>query len=85
MLGVGNYCKVLLTHSISNPMQKVAIKVIDKIRLADEFNLDHNEILKQLRDLMALDHKGVVKYFEIYHDVSSIYLVMEYLDGTSIK
>ena len=85
MLGVGNYCKVLLTHSIPNPMQKVAIKVIDKIRLADEFNLDHNEILKQLRDLMTLDHKGVVKYFEIYHDVSSIYLVMEYLDGTSIN
>jgi serine/threonine protein kinase len=85
MIGVGNYCKVLLTHSIINPMQKVAIKVIDKIRIADEFNLDHNEILKQLRDLMALDHKGVVNYFEIYHDVSNIYLVMEYLDGISIN
>jgi serine/threonine protein kinase len=34
---------------------------------------------------MVLDHKGVVRYFEIYHDVSSIYLVMEYLDGQSIE
>lgn len=34
---------------------------------------------------MALDHKGIVRYFEIYHDVQNIYLVMEYLEGVSIE
>ena len=46
ILGVGNYCKVLLTHSVVNPTQQVAIKVIDKIKIAEDLNLNHIEILE---------------------------------------
>ena len=75
---------MILTHSIFNPELKVAIKVIDKIKLGEDQNLDHLEITDQLKNLYSLDHRGVVKILEIYNDNTNVYLVMEYIKGTPI-
>ena len=41
--------------------------------------------MEQLRNLGALDHKGVVKNFELYSDTTSFYIVMEYIEGVPIN
>ncbi len=75
---------MILAHSIFIPKLQFAIKVIDKIKLVKDQNLDYLEITDQLKNLYSLDHKGVVKYLETYNDNTNLYLVMDYIKGTLI-
>lgn len=56
---------------------KVAIKVMDKVKLADNVGL----IMDEVNTLNDLDHPNIVKYFETYNDHKYIYLIMEYVKG----
>lgn len=82
ILGTGHFGKLLLTNSIFNKDQMVAIKVLDKIKLQEEESID--SVISEIEILNKLDHKCIVKYLEMYNDSSNLYFVMEYIEGTSI-
>ena len=66
-----------MTHNRHDVSHKVAIKVLDKHKLAE--NID--QIIEEVGILNKLDHPNIVKYFETYDDSKYIYLVMEYVQG----
>ena len=80
VLGVGAFGKVFKTHNIYDPNLKVAIKVMNKLKLDDKLNC----IMDEVQTLNTLDHPNIVKYFETYNDQKYIYLVMEYIEGQAL-
>ena len=77
VLGVGAFGRVFMTTNAWDQNFKVAIKVLDKHKLAE--NIDC--IMEEVEILNKLDHPNIVKYFETYNDTKYIYLVMEYIQG----
>jgi serine/threonine protein kinase len=77
ILGAGAFGKVFLSNNIANPSFKVAIKVLNKIKLGDSLDC----IKEEVEVLTKLDHPNIVKYYETYEDTKYIYLVMEYCAG----
>ena len=77
MLGAGAFGKVFHTQNKHDASFEVAIKVLDKVKLADSIN----SIMNEVAILNALDHPNIVKYYETYNDEKFIYLVMEYISG----
>ena len=77
VLGVGAFGRVFMTTNAHDQNFKVAIKVLDKHKLAENIEC----IMEEVDILNKLDHPNIVKYFETYNDTKYIYLVMEYIQG----
>ena len=77
VLGVGAFGRVFMTTNAHDQNFKVAIKVLDKHKLAENIEC----IMEEVEILNKLDHPNIVKYFETYNDTKYIYLVMEYISG----
>lgn len=69
---------MFLGQNILDPQHRVAIKVLNKERLAKEADITLEEILEEFNILKQLDHPNIVKYYETYDDPRHLYLVMEY-------
>jgi len=80
VIGSGAFGKVYLTHNLYNEDHKVAVKVLNKIKLRGHFDAIDEEIAI----LTKLDHPNIVKYCETYKDDKFIYLVMEYIQGADL-
>ena len=68
---------MFLSYNIANPSFKVAIKVLNKSKLASHIDAIQEEVII----LTKLDHPNIVKYYETYIDTKYMYLVMEYCPG----
>lgn len=65
---------------ISDPSQQYAVKIIDK-----QLMKQHSEFVeRELGILKGLDHPNIVRFYEVYEDENSFYLVMEYCSGGDI-
>ena len=80
VIGSGAFGKVYLTHNLYNEDHKVAVKVLNKIKLRGHLDAIDEEIAI----LTKLDHPNIVKYYETYKDDKFIYLVMEYIEGSDL-
>ena len=80
MLGQGAFGKVYLITSKHDSNFKVAIKVLDKVKLKENICCVQEEV----SILQQLDHPNIVRYYETYNDVKYVYMVMEYVDGISM-
>jgi len=58
------------------PGTNVAIKIIDKAKVEDM-----NDIQREIEIMGILDHKNVIKLFEIYDEPKKMQLVMELVQG----
>ena len=77
VIGAGAFGKVFLSHNISDPSFKVAIKVLNKNKLKRHIKV----IREEVKILTKLDHPNIVKYYETYEDQKYMYLVMEHCSG----
>lgn len=66
-----------MTNNKFNPNHYVAIKLMNKKKLANELEFIYTEI----KILNTLDHPNIVKYYETYDDTDYVYLIMEYING----
>jgi serine/threonine protein kinase len=57
-----------------NPEEKVAIKVINKVKI----NQQVDKVMNEIEVLKDLDHPHIVKYVEFYENEYNMYLVMEH-------
>ena len=80
VIGSGAFGKVYLSHNLHNEDHKVAIKVLNKVKLKGHLDAIEEEIAI----LMKLDHPNIVKYYETYKDDKFIYIVMEYIQGADL-
>ncbi|CAB0029630.1 unnamed protein product [Trichogramma brassicae] len=79
-IGKGNFAVVRkATHIVTGSM--VAIKIIDKTRLSEE-NLA--KIFREVSIMKRLNHKHVIKLYQVMETEKMIYLVTEYAEGGEI-
>jgi serine/threonine protein kinase len=63
--------------------RRVAIKVLPVVRLQDPTALDR--FYREARAAAALDHPNVVRVYDLDRDGEVHFLVMEFIDGTSLQ
>ncbi|CAI2365374.1 unnamed protein product [Moneuplotes crassus] len=83
--GDGLLGKVFIASIKDEPEQKVAIKAIAK----KQMNLSNKDIsamkvLEEVKILEKLDHPNMCTYIESYETEKTIYIVMEYFEGTQL-
>ncbi|OMJ85840.1 hypothetical protein SteCoe_12753 [Stentor coeruleus] len=76
-IGVGTFGVVKVGHNLSNPKEKVAVKVIFKNKL----NTSAKRLKYEIDILLTLDHPNIIKCFETFEDENHIYIVMEFCSG----
>jgi tRNA A-37 threonylcarbamoyl transferase component Bud32 len=81
-LGQGGMGSVFLAdHAALN--RKVAIKVLHKTRAGDELAVERFH--REARAAAALDHPNIVRLFDISQGAGVHFLVMEYVEGTTLQ
>jgi len=79
-LGEGSYGKVFKAREISTG-RVIAVK---KMSLGNSQS-KYNKIKKEIDLLKSLDHPNIVKYYDFFQEEEYIYLMMEYLEGCTLK
>ena len=79
-LGEGSYGKVFKAREISTG-RVIAVK---KMSIGDSKS-KYNKIIKEINLLKSLDHPNIVKYYDFFQEEEYIYLMMEYLEGCTLK
>lgn len=74
-LGKGAFGKVFKAQSLTDQSFTVAIKMLSKKHMSEK---DISDLGDEVQILNHLDHPNIVKYYEVYEDKKSLYLVMEY-------
>lgn len=82
VIGIGGMAVVYKAHDVANNMT-VAVKI-----MKDEY-IDNEEFCRRFRNesraIALLSHKNIVKVFDVYNTPKLQYLVMEYIDGITLK
>ncbi|KAJ3272985.1 Map microtubule affinity-regulating kinase [Terramyces sp. JEL0728] len=77
-IGEGSFAKVKI--AIHQPtQQKVAIKIIDKTKMIDEYSIKN--VHREAQVLRSLDHPNIIKLFEVMETKKNIFLILEYAEG----
>lgn len=81
-LGSGGMGQVFLCeHKLMR--RRVAVKVLPTQKAADPSSLDR--FYREARAVAALDHQNIVRAYDIDQDENLHFLVMEYVDGSSLQ
>ncbi|KAJ3130517.1 Map microtubule affinity-regulating kinase [Nowakowskiella sp. JEL0407] len=80
-IGEGSFAKVKLgIHRLTN--QQVAIKIIDKDKLPDEYSLKN--LHREVSVMRLLDHPNIIKLYEVIETKKELHLVLEYAAGGEV-
>ena len=79
-LGEGSYGSVFKAREISTG-RVVAVK---KMLIGDSPS-KYKKTIKEINLLKKLDHPNIVKYYDYFEDEENIYIIMEYLEGCTLK
>ena len=80
LIGNGAYGKVYKAKDLKTN-NIVAVK---KIKI-NNLNINYEYVLKEINILKNLSHQNIVKYYNYYEEHDNIYIIMEYLEGGTIK
>ncbi|XP_025109831.1 uncharacterized protein LOC112573563 isoform X3 [Pomacea canaliculata] len=81
-LGKGNFARVELAHHTVTGC-KVAIKIIDRSKLKDDYQKDH--IHREARILGQLRHPNIIRLYETLKATTLHCLVLEYASGGDLQ
>ncbi|KAJ3132544.1 MAP/microtubule affinity-regulating kinase 3 [Physocladia obscura] len=77
-IGEGSFAKVKLAiHRLTK--QRVALKIIDKDHLPDEYSLKN--IHREAQIMRLLDHPNIIQLYEVMETKKELFLVLEYAVG----
>ena len=76
-IGDGSFGKVFKACLRQDPTKIVAIKKIDKEKMAKA----HDFLIEEVKILNKLDHPNIVRFHEVYNDEKFLYIVQEYCSG----
>ena len=79
-LGEGSYGSVFKAREISTG-RIVAVKKM----LIDDSPSKYKKNIKEINLLKKLDHPNIVKYYDFFEEEEYIYIMMEYLEGCTLK
>jgi len=81
-LGKGSFGEVKVAINIYTN-QEVAIKIVDNTRVAGEENL--HQLREEIRILSLLDHRHVVKLYDVIETQCHVYIVLELIEGQELS
>ena len=79
-IGKGAFGKVFKAREISTG-RLVAVK---QIKINQSRN-NYENIIKEINLLKKIDHPNIVKYYNYFEEENKIYIIMEYLEGGTLK
>ena len=80
-LGQGTFgIVVLATHQLTK--EKVAVKILEKEKIIQE--ADKTRIEREIKILKNLRHNNIVHLYDIKETPSSLYIIMEYVQGKEL-
>ena len=80
-LGQGTFgIVVLATHQLTK--EKVAVKILEKEKIIQE--ADKTRIEREIKILKNLRHNNIVHLYDIKETPSSLYIIMEYIQGKEL-
>lgn len=75
MLGSGSFGEVRVgTHVVTG--EKVALKILDKAKISTTSDL--NMVVHEIQVLKLINHKNLVRLYEVFESPKSIYMALEY-------
>ena len=80
-LGQGTFGLVRLGTHIQTG-EKVAIKILEKNRILE--NSDKTRVEREIKILKSLHHKNIARLYSVIQTSTSIYLFMEYVEGSEL-
>ena len=81
IIGSGTFGTVrIATHCLTN--EKVAVKVLDKVRILEEINKTRFE--REIKILKLLHHRNLIQLYSVIQNSTTIYLIMEYAEGDEL-
>ena len=81
-LGTGGMGSVYLCEHVLM-RRRVALKVLPNDKVSDPVVLER--FYREARAVAALDHRNIVRAHDIDHDGNLHFLVLEYVDGSSLQ
>ena len=79
-LGEGSYGRVFKAREMSTG-RIIAVK---KVLIGNSHSI-YKKTIKEINLLKNLDHPNIVKYYDYFEEEDCIYLMMEYLEGCTLK
>eukprot|EP01126_Amoeba_proteus_P042849 TRINITY_DN466_c0_g1_i2.p1 TRINITY_DN466_c0_g1~~TRINITY_DN466_c0_g1_i2.p1 ORF type:complete len:182 (+),score=14.18 TRINITY_DN466_c0_g1_i2:110-655(+) len=78
-LGTGGF-SIVKEATSKDDGEKYAVKIIDKSIIKEDIKL----LKREIGIMQQADHKNILKLHEIYEDETSIYIVMELVNGSEL-
>ena len=75
-IGEGTFGKVKLAYSANNPKIKYACKILEKSNIKEED--DFKRCQREMEILSTMNHRNVIKTYEIISKNNRFYIIMEY-------
>jgi len=79
-LGEGSYGKVFKAREISTGR----VLAVKKIQINNSLT-KYKKTIKEINLLKNLDHPNIVKFYDFFEEEKNIYLMMEFLEGCTLK
>ena len=79
-LGEGSYGKVFKAREISTGR----VLAVKKIQINNSLT-KYKKTIKEINLLKNLDHPNIVKFYDFFEEEDNIYLMMEFLEGCTLK
>ena len=79
-LGEGSYGKVFKAREISTGR----VLAVKKIQINNSLT-KYKKTIKEINLLKNLDHPNIVKFYDFFEEEENIYLMMEFLEGCTLK
>ena len=79
-LGKGSYGKVFKAREISTGR----VLAVKKIQINNSLT-KYKKTIKEINLLKNLDHPNIVKFYDFFEEEENIYLMMEFLEGCTLK
>jgi serine/threonine-protein kinase ULK/ATG1 len=83
-LGSGSYSNVYLGRNLINKCM-LAIKKINLLSLSEKLKRMIREEVNIMQKIMKNPHPNIVKCIDIIDDIDTIYIIMEYCDGSDLS
>ena len=79
-LGEGTFGLLrIATHILTG--EKVAVKILDRQKIKES---DKKRIEREIKILKIMHHNNIVRLYDVINTSTTIYLVMEYIDGKEL-
>lgn len=85
LLGKGGMGELFLCAPIDNLNERYALKTLTIAASHKSSDTQKKRMTREAKLLSALDHKNIVKVYDAWEDEYSTYLLMEYINGSTLE